>query len=943
MADTSSKHVQVTFAIEGVDEKLCVLSFSGEEALSNLFEYYLVLATESAELDLAKVVGSAAVLLIDRDGQQRYVHGTVSTFRQLGQSGRFTTYEAYLVPRVWRLLHFQDSRTFQGKTAEQIVSTVLEDAGVDSSLYEISLDQNNPTPTVEYSVQYRESHWAYISRLLEDTGFYYFFEHGEDGHKLLIANFYQFHPPIAGEPKVLFHAPSTTMPASEHIFQFSYRESVRPDKVTLGDFNPLKPSLDLKTDVKSKRGGAKDKTMEVYDYPAEYSVPEKGAKKAKMRLEGLQASARIGEGQSDCARMAAGHYFTLTDHFREDISDRSYLLTLVRHTFEKHGDLEAGAADTHGRYTNTFQCIPREVPFRPQHSTPKPSTNGVQTAVVVGPWGEEIHTDKLGRVKVQFHWDRHGEYNEKSSCWVPVAQSWAGQGWGAAFIPRIGDEVIVDFVEGDPDRPIVTGRIYHAQNVPPLVLPDQKTRSTIMSNSSPGGGGFNELRFEDKKGAEEIHVHAQKDLDIMVRDNMTVGVRASQTTGVGGGQSVSVGGDRTLKVKKKITTVVGEDATEDFKASRAVTLVGDLSQAVGGDRSESITGDRATAVQGKDLLEAMGKIGITSPSGLTLASGASTVTISPAGVELNGPLVKINCVGMPESLQAMMTRLESGLGLMVKELKQRVRNLKARKVKAGSAYRKARMDKQQAATAVQIERVEKMQAAVKQAADGADPDAAAVTVARPEVEFDPAKVDKTAADIKQGVQGSKQELSDKSQELDQQQLELSESVHGLGNSSYEDFKQAKVLAAASDGANAGAIAELDQAVKGLGQGLTDWSGSYKDIGGDLAAEAELDPESLDKTALDGVTLDELEAAQGKASNTEMLGEIEGMGEEMKSAKLTPGGLASSSPQELSGALASLEEKQDALDDAEDKMADLQQQKDECDKAQQLLDELDTAF
>ena len=970
MAD-SSKHVQVTFAINDVDERLHVVGFDGEEGLSSIFEFNLVLASESDRLDIAKIVGRAAVLMIDRDGVQRHVHGTVSTFRQLGQSGRFTTYEAYLVPRIWRLLHFQDSRTFQEKTVEQVVASVLEDAGIDTDQFKIALDQNKPTPSMEYSVQYRESHWAYVARLLEEMGFYYFFQHKEEGHKLLMANFYQFHPPIAGEVKVPFHAPSPSMPAGEHIFHFTYRESVRPDKVTLGDYNPLKPSLDLKTDVKKKKTGEHEKTMEVYDYPAEYSVPEKGAKKAKMRLEVLQASARLGEGQSDCARLVPGYYFTLTDHFSKDLTDKDYLLTLVRHTFEKHGDLEAGAASTHGRYSNTFQCIPRKTPFRPQHSTPRPTANGIQTAIVVGPWGEEIHTDQFGRVKVQFHWDRHGQFNEKSSCWVPVVQMWAGQGWGAAFIPRIGDEVIVDFIEGDPDRPVVTGRVYHAQNVPPLMLPADKTKSTIMSNSTPGGGGFNELRFEDKKGAEQVHLHAQKDLDVMVRDNITVGAQGSVTTGAGGNSTLSVGKNRNVTAKEAHNTVVGGDLTETIKGNKMVTLACNLDQAIGENRSEIIEGLRETAIKGDDTLQVTGKVELSSLSEMTLAVGASTVVLTPAGVDINGVMVRLNCAGMPAVLNAMFLRMANGLELMQEALAERVAALKTREIKAGSAYRKSRLAKKREARALQIKQLKALQQGIKETVAGAGPGAGQVEVPQAKVDFDTVSkqaeaagkdMSQTVAGVKGAVAESKKSVGDKIKDWYKDNKHVMEYVVDLGKNAYAMYQKAATLAETieqvKDDATAETLKGLGEAVKGLGEGFGEWYEINKTFDDKLGDELELDEvkqaaEAAEAGAEDAATLEVPSVADAPAqkSLSQKMEELGGMGQEMQdgaaSFTAAPGlgasGLADASaggPEaELSAALEDLEQKRAELDDAQDQLEDLQQQKKDNDEAMEMLDQL----
>ena len=592
MTDSQTNDVRATFTVTDLTDKLHVLQFEAYEAVSELFEVHLVVASAASQIAFSSVVGKAGLLTITRDSGTRYFHGMVSAFQQQDHGRKFTVYQVSLVPRVWRLLHRADCRIFQELTTEKIVTKVLDAAGIDSSTYEIKLENNTPTPTWNYCVQYRETDWAFISRLLEEMGFFYFFQHTGAGHKLTIGNNYQFHPTISGEASVTCHEPSPLLPDAEQIIRFFFRENIRSGKVTLHDFNPLKPSLNLR----SAKESGQDASLEVYDFPGEYGIPKVGEQRATTRLQSIQAMRRVGHGDSDCIRLAAGHHFKLTAHFRADLTDKQYMLTRVTHHGDKNQDLESGAVSERIQYSNSFHCIPRKVPFRPLEISPKPTAVGVQTAVVVGKKGEEIHTDQYGRVKVQFHWDRKGKKDEHSSCWIRVSQIWASQGWGGMWIPRIGDEVIVDFIEGDPDRPIIAGRVYHAQNMPPYVLPDKKTVSTIKSNSSLGGGGYNEIRFEDEKGSEEVFTHAQKDQNEVVRNNMS--------TRVGNNQSLNVGHDRTKTIVRDETTKVGRNRTETVVQDETITITGNRTEivvknekvTVGGERTETVTGNQVETV-----------------------------------------------------------------------------------------------------------------------------------------------------------------------------------------------------------------------------------------------------------------------------------------------------------------------------------------------------------
>ena len=604
MSQQQTHSVRVTFTVSGMKDEFRVKGIQGEEGICKLFRFELDLAAESNAIGFADVVEQSGLITISGDNGTRYIHGMVDSFQQRERGPRFTQYRATLVPKVWRLWQRHDCRIFQEKTTAEIVSKVLEDAGI--SDFEIKQGGDEPPPW-EYCVQYRETDWDFISRLLEEHGYFYFFKHTQDRHVLVIGNNYQFHPAVPGEVEVPFHAPSPNMPDHEHIFSYYFSERIRSGKVTISDYNPLKPSLDLRSFQKAD----KDADLEIYDYPGEYKEPSVGKKLAEIRLQEAQSLRRHGDGRSDCVRLISGYYFTLTGHERRDFNQQKYLITSLFHHCETHEDIESGALETRSRYENSFQCIPQKTPFRPPQATPKPTTQGVQTALVVGPAGQEIHTDKHGRVKVQFYWDRQGKLDDKSSCWIRVSQLWAGQGWGAMWIPRIGQEVIVDFIEGDPDRPIITGRVYHAQNVPPYPLPGKKTVSTIKSNSTPGGGGSNELRFEDKKGCEEIFVHAQKDQNEVVENDMTT----------------LVGNDQALTVKKDRTKLVEGNETTTIKLMR----------------TETVEKDEKVEIKGKQMTKVGTKMTIEAGSEILLKVGGSTIKMTAGGIDINGTMIKLNC------------------------------------------------------------------------------------------------------------------------------------------------------------------------------------------------------------------------------------------------------------------------------------------------------------
>ncbi|MCC6558577.1 MAG: type VI secretion system tip protein VgrG, partial [Polyangiaceae bacterium] len=589
-----------TFQIDGLSEELRVVRFEGHEGLSQLFQFDITVACDAGDIAFDDAVGKPALLTFRVGDEPRHVHGIIASFEQGEEGKKLTAYRAVLVPGVWRLRHRRDSRIFQELAVPDILKKVLDEAGVPGDAYRFALT-GSYSPR-EYCVQYRETDWAFLCRLMEEEGISYHFEHSEGGHVLVMGDAASAFAPIAGESTLVFRPPGGALVSGEHVSRFRYGERVRPGKVTLRDYNFKKPSLNLERTDQAQI----DDDLEIYDYPGDYDAPGPGGALAKVRLEELQASRKTADGESACPRFVPGGKFTLSDHPRDDFN-REYLITRVEHRgHEPNMDTRSGDVGT--PYGNRFQVIPSDVPFRPPLVTPRPTIKGIQTAIVTGPGGEEIYTDEHGRIKVQFHWDRKGQKDDKSSCWIRVSQIWAGGAWGAVFLPRIGHEVVVDFIEGDPDRPLVVGSVYHGTNVPPYALPGEKTKSTIKSNSSTGGGGFNEIRFEDKKGSEEIFLHGQKDWTILIENDKNQEVVHDETLKVGhdrakrvdNDQSESIGGHKTIDVAKTHTETIGEDESLSVGGSRSTQVSGSHDESVDGDQSVTVGGGQDVSV-GKSM------------------------------------------------------------------------------------------------------------------------------------------------------------------------------------------------------------------------------------------------------------------------------------------------------------------------------------------------------
>src|SRR5260370_26699281 len=513
MANPEFKNVflAIDTPLDGAKKKFFLRSFSGIEEISRPFEYQLDLLSPDASVKFDDIIGKNVTVTINAaDGTPaRIFNGFISRFTQLAGDKQGAHYLALMVPWLWFLTRTADCLILPDMNVPGIVRDVIQRHGFGTFL-DVQLDSSKFRKW-DYSVQYRETAAHFIMRLMEQEGIFFFFTHDKGIHKMVMADTPSAHKACPNQSKFRF-APvigSGNLAAEDTVLSWQFAQEMRTGKYSLSDFNFETPSTSLLVSAASKINQGGNTRFETYDYPGEYDTRDEGEFYVHRRIEEEEAPHTIVNGVSRGRTFIAGFRITLTYSDRQE-QDGTYLLTSVTHSaFEGAGISDPGGSGS--SYTNNFTCIPIAVQFRPVRSTPRPLMQGSQTAIVVGPKGEEIFTDKFGRVKVQFHWDREGQHEENPTCFIRFSQPWAGTNWGAIFLPRIGQDVIVDFLEGDPDQPIITGRVYNADNMPPCKLPDHQTRSGIITRSTPNGSSstFNSIIFEDKKGSELLRVHAE--------------------------------------------------------------------------------------------------------------------------------------------------------------------------------------------------------------------------------------------------------------------------------------------------------------------------------------------------------------------------------------------------------------------------------------------------
>lgn len=549
------------------EDYLLLKEFSASETISELFSFQLKLVHEETAANLTPTVVDPKSLLGQPisiqvkipDGTSRYFNGVVSHWRQGNRDTRFTYYQAIVVPKIWMLTQKYQSRIFQRQTVPQILKKVF--AG-----YSVKQELVGTFNKREYCVQYNETDFDFASRLMEEEGIYYFFEHSASDHKMILANTPQSHRDVPTKNRFPFEADLTrTDGVVSSIVTWETAYQLQTGKISVWDHNFELPHRKLEAEQPSLYPVGGNSAL-IYQYTGDYAkrytgvdpgagdqsgelqhIFEDNTKQAEIQMQALDAKYNVAQGSSNCCPLTAGHKFEVYNHAIKEI-DGQYMLTQVTHYAVQTPDLSTEERDVEGAYQNQFSCISLKsgsTPFRPVRKTPKAKIAGSQTAVVVGPAGEEIFTDKYGRIKVQFHWDRDGKYDQGSSCWMRVSQPWAGGNWGTICIPRIGQEVIVEFLEGDPDRPIVTGAVYNPAQMPPYTLPAGADTMGFKSNSTKGGGGYNEMVAIDAKGKELIRIHAQYDMDTTVLNDDRQHVLVNRTKQVDGWQQEKVKGDKT--------------------------------------------------------------------------------------------------------------------------------------------------------------------------------------------------------------------------------------------------------------------------------------------------------------------------------------------------------------------------------------------------------------
>ena len=585
------------------EDSLLVTGFRGSEQLSQPFSFQLSLIAEnSTAIDFSKLIGNDITLRVATMGESeetewRYINGICARFAQGNRNEEFTSFYAEVVPKVWLLTRQFRSRIFQQKSVPDILKEVLKGFDCDFQL-------NGKYEPREYCVQYRETDFDFASRLMEEEGIFYFFQHSKDAHKMIIADGSVAHLDVPGLTKVRYEVVEGGTPKGDHIFEWRKVQELRAGRFSLWDHCFQQPTQNLEAKdsilesvqagtVSHRLKGQANDPLEIYDFPGAYAVRfdginpsggeqsdrlqkilEDNKRTVKLRMEAEALQSLTIHGSSGCRNFVAGHKFTLDRHFD---GNGDYVLIAVTHDASMANPYRTGSNTGDLTYSNTFICIPFQLPYRPPRRTPKPFVQGVQNALVTGPAGEEIFCDKYGRVKVQFYWDREGKKDANSSCWLRVGTLWAGKNWGSINIPRIGQEVIVAFVEGNPDEPVIVGSVYNRETMPTNKLPDTKVISGLRSNTYKGKG-YNEMSMDDTTGKEQITIHAQYDMDTTVEHD--------QTNTVHGKMTETIDKDTTIhitqgKLEHKVQTGtalydVKGALTENYQTTQDTTVKGNI-------------------------------------------------------------------------------------------------------------------------------------------------------------------------------------------------------------------------------------------------------------------------------------------------------------------------------------------------------------------------------
>ena len=689
-------NVRLVDCVTPLGDALWFRQMTGTEALSLLFELDVTFHSKKTGLSAKAMLGKDVTLKIETGAKGvRHFNGICTRFASGAREGEHYIYTAKLRPWLWIASRRSDCKIFQFKTVPQIIEEVLAPYG-----FPLVKKLTKTSRKWDYCVQYQETDLNFVMRLMEHEGIYFYFAHAEGSHTLTLIDDMNTHPMLAEKPSIKYHGIAAAGEVSEeHFNSWDVREEVDSGKYATDDYDFENPSGDLDTKRAQLKGHVHDK-YERYVWPGGYVKLPEGDAYAGMRIETLQSEYERAQGHTTVRTMAPGYKFSLERCPRAD-QNRQYLAVAATYFFRDNARMSSGSGDGDATWGITVTSQPTSLPYRPQPLTPKPLTRGPQTAMVVGPAGEEIYTDKYGRVKVHFYWDRYDNKDQDSSCWIRVSQPWAGQKWGFIHIPRIGQEVIVDFVGGDPDYPIITGRVYNAEQMPPYDLPANKTASGIKSRSTMGGGpcDFNEIRMEDLKGKEQLYIHAQRNLDAVVEadESRTVGhnrqtrienddsrfvkgtdthvvvksqtnqidadqttkVKVNQTFEVKGNQTITVGGNRTMNVDGNHNEQTQGNHFESVKGNHNFAATGDEINAIEGDQTNKAK-NRNTTIFGDDTTVLTGKTTLMSPMGYSVNAGSSyaeTCMTRTADI-LGTDTTKIKGMQTEEIMGARMTTIK---------------------------------------------------------------------------------------------------------------------------------------------------------------------------------------------------------------------------------------------------------------------------------------------
>lgn len=629
------------------DDELIFSRFTGTEEMGRLFEFEIELIREyeKGAVDATKLLGKGMTVELDMiRGGTRYLNGVVAQFKHIGLRGRFIIYRAVLRPWLWLLTLSSDCKIFQ----EQSVVDIIKSVFADYTFADVKFELSGSYETLDYCVQYRESDFDFISRLMEHNGIYYYFVHTENKHQLIVTDANNLHQTVSGYEKIPYFPPENAeRREKDHISEWVNEHSVCSGKFELNDFDFEAPSSDLTTKSFNTGKHLQD-DLEVYDYPGKYTVTSEGTKLSDTRVDESQTAFSITKGSGNAMGLQPGMEFELEEFYFDDQNTKHYIVS-ASYTIE--GDeIVSGSSAAGEIFQCAFTTIDSQQQFRPARRTPKPVIAGTQTAIVVGKSGEEIWTDKYGRVKVQFHWDRVGEENETSTCWIRVSHPMAGKNWGGISLPRMGQEVVVSFMEGDPDRPLITGRVYNDEQMPPYTLPANQTQSGMKTRSSKGGSAenYNEIRFEDKKDEEELYIHAEKDCNRVVENNDTLKVGFDKKDS--GDQTIDIYNDRTTTLEE------GNDALTVKKGDYSVDI--DT-----GKRTVNVKADDATTVStGNHSLDvSAGKSTVEAAVSIELKVGSNSIKIDQSGITVKGIMVKIEGSATAEMKSPMTTVKGDGM------------------------------------------------------------------------------------------------------------------------------------------------------------------------------------------------------------------------------------------------------------------------------------------